>query len=326
MNTPDRQVGKLEYISYLRVFAMAMIVLCHLANHSLLGIVHATAQFFNVGVEIFFIISGFLFGIKKIKGSYSKWYQRRFIRLLPSYYVFLVLLLVIHFCGNNEIVTKSWIAQVFCLEGFGYYVHGAEHLWFITIILLCYIITPLLDFLRFNVSDRFNRILYMLSLLVCIYVTFGVNKQAGIYLLKLNIFIWAYICGSLYERFLGVRQIIFCVLGVLGVFFRITGKVVFDSTILYDVLIVGISQGMIAFSFLGVFYGLFKNCKNSKAVAFFDSISYEIYLVHYMLVVGPVSLMQVTNYYLINCILVICISIILAKLLSAISASNWKKE
>lgn len=28
MNTSDRQ-GKLEYISYLRVFAMAMIVLCH---------------------------------------------------------------------------------------------------------------------------------------------------------------------------------------------------------------------------------------------------------------------------------------------------------
>lgn len=62
-----------------------------LANQSSLGIVQASAQFLNVGVEIFFIISGFLFGIKKIKGSYSKWYQRWFVRLLPSYYVFFII-------------------------------------------------------------------------------------------------------------------------------------------------------------------------------------------------------------------------------------------
>lgn len=73
------------------------------------------------------------------------------------------------------------------------------------------------------------------------------------------------------------------------------------------------------FHFLGIFYGLFKNRISSRAVAFLDSISYEMYLMHYMLVVGPVSLMQVTNSYLFNCILVICISIVCAKLLSAIS-------
>lgn len=103
---------------------------------------------------------------------------------------FLLLLLVIHFLRHNEIIIKSWIVQVFCLEGLEYYVHGAEHLWFITIILLCYIITPFLDYLRFNISARINKILYMLCLFLCIYVTFRINKQVGIYLLKVNISYW----------------------------------------------------------------------------------------------------------------------------------------
>ena len=39
----------------------------------------------------------------------------------------------------------NWIAYIFNLQGFEIYVHGAEHLWYLTIIMICYLITPLLN-------------------------------------------------------------------------------------------------------------------------------------------------------------------------------------
>lgn len=54
-------------IQYLRVLAMMMIVACHLVVHSENLYLQMSAQFLNVGVSIFFIISGFLYGVKMIK-------------------------------------------------------------------------------------------------------------------------------------------------------------------------------------------------------------------------------------------------------------------
>ena len=65
----DRKSNRQEFVGYLRVFAMLLIVLCHLSSESTNGIILKMAQFFNVGVEIFFLISGYLFGLKIISGE-----------------------------------------------------------------------------------------------------------------------------------------------------------------------------------------------------------------------------------------------------------------
>ena len=64
-------------ISLLRIFSMLCIIVCHIAsrrNHT------AIAQFFNVGVPIFALISGYLYGSKSFTGSWS-WLGKRYIRL-----------------------------------------------------------------------------------------------------------------------------------------------------------------------------------------------------------------------------------------------------
>ena len=84
---------RLEFISYLRVLAVASIFLCHLVVESLNPYVQMTGQFFNIGVEIFFIISGFCFGLQgEIKDS-IKWYKKRLTRIFHHTGCFLLLLL-----------------------------------------------------------------------------------------------------------------------------------------------------------------------------------------------------------------------------------------
>ena len=52
-----------------------------------------------------------------------------------------------------------------------------------------------------------------------------------------------------------------------------------------------------------------RNIKENKIINFLDSISFEIYLVHYMYVVGPLRLMGLTNSFIVNTIITLVISI-----------------
>ena len=50
----------------------------------------------------------------------------------------------------------NWIVYIFNLQGFQIYVHGAEHLWYLTIIMICYLITPILNKYRRKITDATN--------------------------------------------------------------------------------------------------------------------------------------------------------------------------
>ena len=54
-----------------------------------------TAQFLNVGVSIFIIISGYLYAKKEIKEGYFKWIRKRAKRILVPMYFFMIFLLII---------------------------------------------------------------------------------------------------------------------------------------------------------------------------------------------------------------------------------------
>lgn len=79
-----------EFISYLRVFAMILILACHIVQEHNNVYINMTAQFLNVGVSIFIIISGYLYGKKEIKEEYFKWIIKRAKRILIPMYFFMV--------------------------------------------------------------------------------------------------------------------------------------------------------------------------------------------------------------------------------------------
>lgn len=60
-------------LTYIRVFAMFSIILCHLfQTYHLVG----WSDIFNMGVQVFFVMSGFLYGYKQID-NWREWYIKR---------------------------------------------------------------------------------------------------------------------------------------------------------------------------------------------------------------------------------------------------------
>ena len=147
--------NKSEYdysVSFIRVASMFFIIFCHLYSHY--GVT-ALAQFFNVGVPIFFMISGFLYGNKKI-GEPVNWLYKRYIRLVIPSFLWLFLYSVV-----NMTIPKQQDALMIALN-----LHGLDFMftritdlgpgpWFMSIIMICYIF--LLIFVK--IEEKHSRII-----------------------------------------------------------------------------------------------------------------------------------------------------------------------
>lgn len=299
------------FISYLRVFAMILILACHIVQEHNNVYINMTAQFLNVGVAIFIIISGYLYGKKEIKEEYFRWIIKRAKRILSPMYFFMVFLLIVNLAIGNNIRIANWMAYIFNLQGFQIYVHGAEHLWYLTIIMICYLITPILNKCRRKINNKSLIIYISIGVLLQLIISYFINTQLGIYLIYILLYIIAYIIGCRVNIIISIKLMLSSIIlsGVGGVL-RIISKVLFDDSILYNVIIVGYTQGLIAFCIFYIFIYMCRNLKENKVINFFDSISFEIYLVHYMYVVGPLRVMSLTNSFIVNTIITLIISIL----------------
>ena len=86
-------------LSLLRCLSVIMIVSCHILQ----GLGNDWAWIFNIGVQIFFIISSYLYGRKLIEDSIS-WYKKRSIKILTPYYIYIIFV---------SIVISIWQPNVF---------------------------------------------------------------------------------------------------------------------------------------------------------------------------------------------------------------------
>ena len=77
-------------ISVIRVLAMSLIVACHIAQ----AYEYQTAFLLNVGVQIFFLTSGFLYGKIDITNP-SEFYKKRLTRIYIPYALVVAIVLII---------------------------------------------------------------------------------------------------------------------------------------------------------------------------------------------------------------------------------------
>lgn len=94
-----------------------------------------------VGVEIFFLLSGLglCFSWYK-KKSLISFYQKRIIRILPTYWLFLLLINI-----PNIINQKLNFKQLFLeMSGLHFFLYGSLENWFIPSIIICYLLFPLI--------------------------------------------------------------------------------------------------------------------------------------------------------------------------------------
>lgn len=304
-------------ITFLRIFAMILILLCHIVQEYDNLYIQMTAQIFNVGVTVFIVISGYLYGNKEINEKYILWLIKRAKRILIPLYVFMFYLLIVNLIKHNNIQITNWLAYMFNIQGLQLYVHGAEHLWYLTIIMVCYLITPILNKYRKYIVSKNIAIIIPIFILLQIGISYFVDAQIGIYLIYIYVYILAYVIGVKWNKVIS-KKILFVMIitGGSSLVLRFLSRLIFDDTILYNVMIVGYSQAIVAFSIFYIFIYLGRKFKSNKFINYIDSISFDIYLVHYMYMVGPLRTMGATSNFIFNTIITLVISFITAILLN----------
>lgn len=316
-------------VSFARFVAMCMIILCHIMqmeNFTVYGI--QFTFWFNVGVQMFLFISGFLYG-NRIIDDVLIFYKKALNKILVDYYVFILIMIPIYFIWDRKNIN---INSAISLLTFSSSVKGLGHLWFIATIIICYLLTPL--FLAILNKRNDLGIKYLLFTLLFSFITFLVIYK---HFSSFNgIWICCYLLGMVYKRLQDskvTKQIfitLFTIIAIIGVpiqvyiekyYFSDFGPVVKNHLSVSFNVIHG-SLGIILVILMMWFYKkLLVNFSIVKRLLnWSDKYSYDVYLVHHVFIQSSFACVVYVNNKFIALPLAIILTVISATALNHISS------
>ena len=289
-------------ISIIRVMAMILIVSCHITQ----GYDQQIAFILNVGVQIFFLISGFLYGKVEISSAMD-FYKKRVVKIyLPFIIVVLLFAGVYAIFGIEHVSWRQLMPYALNLQAFAKPIEGFNHMWFLSVIMICYLITPIAKYLLRNKPYLFVSLLLPMSVVEFVFVQKMYSIAAWIVLYLFGM------CVGHYDSKM-VNAITTVVSGVglaiLMVFFQLS-RLTDPMWAHYSVWL----HCVLAIFIFSLLYAILVriDIKLPKCLQFVNNISYEVYLVHHILILGPLSLLFVTSSKTINILLILIITFVLS--------------
>lgn len=304
---------------YIRAFAVCGIVACH----SCFGIIGwgFLGKFLGSTFNFMFIIlSAFLLGIKWQKENRCAYgigfLKHRIGKLAVTYWLFLALMFSFLFFVGYNISVKNVLMHIFFLGWFDK-IDGFGHLWFMTLIVLCYTACMLVSKLppRLVITACTKEVYVFLLLLLtislqCVLSLYSsLPNYAPLYLL---LFLLVFVNANRILDF------------VLAVPLKIT---VVTASVLIPFFIYmfysGCKEGVFS-AWMGIisavllfilWYKLFRNARPNVVVCFISAYSFEIYLVHHVFCFGEYSLFGLTDSVPFGLFLIVCTSALLAFIL-----------
>ena len=296
--------GKCRSISMIRLVAMLMIIACHICQY----FDNYMAWWLNVGVQMFFVISGFLYGSKQITNP-VQWFLKNVIIL---YFIF----------APANINFSSTIRSLLCIGT----IDGIGNLWFVGYILFCYFITPILYEMSIYLESKSTKYsLLFISTFILLFYVFGM--LTNFYFRPYRIL--CYIIGFFIPLFIRKGgNVILKYLLCLAIPATIISKIIYLYLIDMQPEMNGIShiEGMshlfLGFSLtFGLMY-LFKSVRPMKILSFSDKYSYPIYIVHQLFILSPFTLMTVTHNVGVNIIIVLLTIVLSGIILDTIATAT----
>lgn len=283
-------------ISYLRVLALISILSCHFLQ----ALDNKWAWIFNIGVQVFFFISGYLYGHKVV----TDWKLFFKGRLLKVYFPFIVVssfFILVYIITDVKVSKTSILSYILNTQMFIGKIKGLGHLWFVSAIAICYLTTPLLQVLQSRSS-----------VLIWVLLGFSVYEITIMkYDVSLFMPIFLYAFGYFYANIKRiVKLLLVSILTIISLV--ITYSITWQQLLNYDGTMnrifhvyVGLTISIII---IGSLYKVLHIEKMYRIAKMLDNYSYEIYLVHHPLILGPISLMQMTNNRVLNVIIILAIT------------------
>lgn len=298
------------FVSFARVVAMILIVVCHVLQ----AYGNNWAYVFNVGVQIFFLLSGFLYG-RKDKIEARQFFVSRLIKVYLPYVLYMAIVVVVMvFVLGKSVAWKQIVVYAINMQGFiGEPIEGLNHLWFLSVLMVGYVLTPML-----KDSLKRNRLLTIACLI-------GIALVEYLWLQKrYALFTWI----ALYLVGIVVGSVNFKVSKWIGV-------VSIPATLVFVFMLPDVSaltqheyafasvwlHVFLAFSMLTILYLTSRMLKDSLPMwmKWLDSYSYEIYLTHHLYVLGPCSLLFFSDYKIIGVVFAIVATLVSAIVLKQLS-------
>ncbi len=319
----ENTMSKNYSISLIRFLSLLSIITCHILQ----GLNLEAAFWFNVGVQIFLFMSGFLYGQKEIVDP-NKWFIKQFKKIYISYLILVIIIIFIDYVFFDIQYSKTTIVvNILGIQGFSSIIPTISHTWFVSYILLCYFITPVLQSFKFESIKNKD---FIFTFLVILGFTFIFEY------LKITSFnsawIFTYILGYIYaKRFINKTKLFFILLTIATLILLIPRVI-----IQYNLVDINIPQVLInnlyyfqtySHAFLGawlftILFWIFNkiNIKSNRLLEFSDKYSYQIYLVHQIFILFHMSLLNLTPYLVINICLILICSILSGIILKKIDA------
>lgn len=309
-------------ISFIRLVAMCFIFICHILQFY--G--NQLAFVFNVGVQIFLFISGYLYGIKYYNSAFFESIQfikKNTWKILKAYWVFLIISFVLYLIFFPQYLDYSQIVDyAVCSQT----IKGLGHLWFIPYIIFCYCITPCLRYY----CDSNNHIILKTAYFIIVFIVLSYCFDSffnPIWILCyiLGFYISTKTKGKLTSKYLKSVIIIFFALTLLFnciVPARRIYNITIDKGLVQIIFDMGHTcAGVLMFAAMYLFCQTiisFKSLIILKILAFSDKYSYGIYIVHGLFILSPFSVLQFN--------LPSCINILIAIVLSLLCAVGLKRS
>lgn len=313
----DREKERNHAISAIRFISTILIIICHVFQY----LNNDLCCWFNVGVPLFFMISGFLYGGKNIQNTIF-FLSRSFLKILIPYWLMLSFAI-----GFLAIYSPSSLnIKEVCLAFFGLCtLKGLRHLWFIPYILFCYLLIPYLQALKnYCKSKSLMKTIFVYSLFLLLIQIIGFVYKSFFLPDRITAFLIAYFIPDLYNRFNSKKTsfVVFIVVAIgfiawgvryylrynyVGPYFQIVG--LYDR---YSMLAAALALFLLM-SFV------FKNIKGSSFLSITDKLSYPVYLTHGLLIFGPIPVLAITSKMPVNIVLLCAVVLVLAWILEWIS-------
>lgn len=297
-------------ISLVRLVATVFIVLCHFFQYYDLE----AAWWFNVGVPMFFCISGFLYGGKRLS-SPMDYLCKGFRKILIPYYCYLTAAIFVYFVFHREMLSYQIVFRAISTSGT---VRGIEHLWFVSYILFCYLLTPYLQ----AVADKMKTLKWYAFLFV--FWAFSILGQVlflhfsvcfgfpSVFCYLFGYFTAVFLCNYKYRVFKSLFAL-FAVATMAMNGIRIYGTYVAPIHMYRFDLFVNYAHGFLGIFLVLVFVMTFSHIKRNWLLDLSDKYSFYIYIVHQLYILSPFTLLTATKSVPINVALTVA-----AILLSAI--------
>lgn len=314
-------------ITLLHIIGMTMILLCHYLQEEK---IYFLSEIFISGVPLFLFTAGYLSGLSNIK-SPSQWLTKKVKRVLLPFWLFVIAIYGIYELFNLfDVSNFQWIFTLLNLQGLNYSfwrfdyfgaVDGCGHLWYLTTIMICYLLVPLIGKIKLPKLTNIKKILAILLLLVFQLISMYIGFQ------------FSYIITFFLGFFVAKKPIrtdfkwysFITVLMLVASLARIALRNYLDGTdfyIRYYALISCAAIGIWIFytvHFLNAQFPAFFEKFNCKPILFIEKISYYVYLTHYVFLGGPFSVFNMIDNKILCYLAATVLSLISATLLYIIT-------